>query len=85
MIRQGRTASALLKEASALQQLHHPNIVRIFGCVCVDGSPLPPPPPHPTALGSPPPRHLLQTLSAYSIVCIEFALEESPLLSLPLK
>ena len=34
MIRQGRTASALLKEASALQQLHHPNIVRIFGCVC---------------------------------------------------
>ncbi len=33
MIRQGRAANPLLKEATALQQLHHPNIVRIFGWV----------------------------------------------------
>jgi hypothetical protein len=41
MIRQGRAANPLLKEATALQQLHHPNIVRIFGWVerllCVVG------------------------------------------------
>ncbi len=31
MIKVQRAASALLKEASALKSLQHPNIVRVFG------------------------------------------------------